>query len=81
MSQTASHPALAHPAKPDEPPKPMAIVLTKKRVIRQGGFEYHVPPGSVIGTKVLPAITTFNPGGDAKLIPAGTYKPGDMVED
>lgn len=80
MSQTVSHPALANPAKPDEPPKSMAIVLTKKRVIRQGGFEYHVPPGSVIGTRTLPPVTTFNPGNDAKLIEAGDHKPGDVVE-
>lgn len=81
MSQTVSHPALANPAKSDPPPEKMAIVLTKKRVIQQGGLEYHVPVGSVIGTRVLPATTTFNPGNDAKLIPAKDYKPGDVVED
>lgn len=71
----------ANPAKPDAPPKPMAIVLTKVRVIRQGEMTYHIPVGSVVGIKVLPAVTTFNPGADAKLIDAGTLKVGDVIVD
>ena len=67
-------------AKPDAPAQPMAIVLTKARVVRQGIMTYHVPVGSVIGIRTLPEITTFSPGPDAKLIPAGSYKVGDIVE-
>lgn len=78
MSTTISD-AHANPAKPDEAPRSMAIVLTKIRVIRQGEMEYHVPAGSVIGIRVLPVVTTFNPGNDAKLISAGDLKVGDIV--
>lgn len=70
----------ATPAKPDSPPAPVAIVLTKVRVVHQGMMTYHVPVGSVIGIRVLPSVTTFDPGADAKLIPAGNYKVGDVVE-
>lgn len=70
----------ANPAKPDAPPQMMAIVLTRKRVLHQGQMEFHVPVGSVIGLRMLPEITTFNPGSDAKLVPAGTLKVGDIVE-
>lgn len=80
MSNTISE-AHANPAAPDAPPKPMAIVLTKVRVVRQGEMTYHVPAGSVVGIKVLPIVTTFNPGADAKLIDAGTLKIGDVVVD
>lgn len=80
MSETV-HAALANPTKPDAPPQPMAIVLTKKRVVRQGGMEYHVQSGSVIGMRTLPAIHTFDPGKDAKVIPAGQHKAGDVVPD
>lgn len=79
MSNTIQD-AHANPAKPDDPPEPMAIVLTKVRVIRQGMMTFHVPVGSVIGIRVLPKMTTFDPGADAKLIPAGNYKVGDIVE-
>lgn len=68
------------PATPDAPPKMTAIVLTKKRVVHQGGMEFHVPAGSVVGLRMLPEVTTFNPGPDAKLVPAGTLKIGDIVE-
>jgi hypothetical protein len=79
MSSTIEQ-AHANPAKPDAPPQPMAIVLTKVRVVRQGGMTYHVPVGSVISILSLPKVTTFNPGADAKLVPAGSYKVGDIVE-
>lgn len=72
--------AHANPAKPDAPPKPMAIVLTKVRVVHQGQMTFHVPAGSVIGIRVLPEVTTFNAGPDTKLIPAGNLKVGDVVE-
>lgn len=71
----------ANPAKPDEPPIRTAIVLTRARVVSAGGFTYHVPPGSVIGIRMLPKVTTFNPGADAKLIPAGPFQVGDVVEN
>lgn len=80
MSESV-HAALANPAKPDAAPRPMAVVLIKKRVVRQGGMEYHVQSGSVIGMRTLPAIHTFDPGRDAKVIPAGTHKVGDVVPD
>ena len=59
----------------------MVIVLTQKRIVRQGGYEYHIPPGSVIGTKHLPVKHTFNPGKDAKLVadPGNEHKPGDVL--
>lgn len=79
MSATISQ-AHANPAAPDAPAQPMAIVLTKVRVVRQGEMAYHVPVGTVIGIRTLPGTTTFNPGSDAKLIPAGSYKVGDVVE-
>lgn len=78
MSNTIED-AHANPASPDQPPAEMAIVLTRTRVIHHGTMIYHVPPGSVIGLRVLPAITTFDPGADAKLIPAGSWKVGDIV--
>ena len=78
MSATLSH-AHANPAKSDAPAQMMAVVLTQKRIVRQGGYEYHVPAGSVIGRKRLPEKHTFNPGKDAKLIAAGDHKPGDVL--
>lgn len=79
MSNTIQD-AHANPAKPDAPPRLMAIVLTKVRVIHQGHMAYHAPVGSVIGIRMLPEVTTFNAGPDTKLILAGTLKVGDIVE-
>jgi len=58
----------------------MALVLTKPRVIQRGAWAHHVPVGSVLGTILVAHNSTFSPPADAKLIPAGTYKPGDIVE-
>ena len=71
---------LTNPTPPDPPPKLMAVVLTKKRIVRQGMIEYHVPAGSVIHTRMLPHSTTFNAGSDTRLIEAGSLKAGDFVE-
>ena len=73
--------SLASPTAPDAPPKMMAVVLTKVRIVRQGAFEYHQPVGSVIALKMLPPSTTFNAGADAKLIDGTGLKPGDIVVD
>jgi hypothetical protein len=70
---------LDNPAKPDGPKQPTAVVLTKPRVIKHQQWTYTVPAGQVIGILSLPAITTFNPGADAKLIPAGNLKVGDIA--
>lgn len=80
MSTTLAQ-AHANMAKADAPAQRMVIVLTQKRIVRQGGYEYHIPPGSVIGTKHLPVKHTFNPGKDAKLVadPGNEHKPGDVL--
>jgi hypothetical protein len=55
------------------------VVLTKERVVRQSGAEYHIPAGTVIDIRTLPVVTTYNAGPDTKLMPAGTLKIGDVV--
>lgn len=80
MSNTIQD-AHANPAKPDAPVQLMAVVLTKVRVVRQGQMTYHATAGSVIDIRPLPERTTFNAGADTRLIPAGTLKIGDIVEE
>jgi hypothetical protein len=74
--------ALLNPAKPDAPSQMMAVVLTADRTRGNGKAKKIVASkGEVIKLVALPAITSFQTPPDAKLIPAGALKVGDLVSE
>jgi hypothetical protein len=79
MSDNTSSVVLANPATPDAPPQAMALVLVAARVVSKGADTFVVPAGQVIRIITLPAITSFVPPKDCKLISAGILKVGNMV--
>lgn len=47
--------------------------------MRERGAQYHIPVGTVVEIRVLPAVTTYSGGPDTKLVPAGDLKIGDVI--